>query len=139
VLLATASAAPVERAAPATASAREAGRAAAAADTPVVSRLAANARFAPIVAGFALRLPSRVIEMRTAFDAGEATVLAELAHWLKGSAGSVGFDAFTVPAREVENAARAGRLADAAAPLAEVESLVARVVAPTIAAQPATV
>jgi signal transduction histidine kinase/CheY-like chemotaxis protein/HPt (histidine-containing phosphotransfer) domain-containing protein len=105
---------------------------------PVVSRLAASARFAPIVAGFALRLPARIAEMRTAFDAGDASVLAEVAHWLKGSAGSVGFDAFTVPAREVENAARAGRLVDAAAPLAEVESLAARVVAPVIAAQPAT-
>jgi PAS domain S-box-containing protein len=138
MLLATASHDAVESAGRVTVSAPRPAGAMARAGVPVVSRLAANARFAPIVAGFALRLPARIAEMRTAFDAGDASVLAEVAHWLKGSAGSVGFDAFTVPAREVENAARAGRLADAAAPLAEVESLAARVVAPVIAAQPAT-
>jgi signal transduction histidine kinase/DNA-binding response OmpR family regulator len=139
MLLATPSSAPTGRDAPIAAAPRALVVSLAAHDKPVASRLAANERFAPIVAGFALRLPARVLEMRAAFDSGDAGVLAEIAHWLKGSAGSVGFDAFTGPAREVENAARAGRLAEAAGPLAEVESLCARVVAPTIAVQPATV
>jgi len=110
-----------------------------AAGAPVVSRLAGHMRFAPVVASFAQRLPGRVAELRAAFDAGDAGAFADIAHWLKGSAGSVGYDAFTAPAREAELAARAGDLTAAAEPLAQIESLGSRVVSPAPAPAPAVV
>jgi signal transduction histidine kinase/CheY-like chemotaxis protein/HPt (histidine-containing phosphotransfer) domain-containing protein len=103
-----------------------------AAPSAIVSRLAGNPRLAGIVAGFARRLPERMLAMRTAFDARNGDAVAELAHWLKGSAGSVGFDAFTAPARRLEAAARSGEIAQAEAAIAEIEALAARV-APAVA------
>jgi PAS domain S-box-containing protein len=100
---------------------------------PVVSRLASNARFASVVASFAQRLPERLAELRAAHDRGDAQACAEIAHWLKGSAGSVGYDAFTEPAREAERAARDGRLDAVAVQLERIESLSTRVVAPATA------
>jgi HPt (histidine-containing phosphotransfer) domain-containing protein len=96
----------------------------------VTSRLAGNRRFAALVTSFAQRLPERIAALRAAHDAGDAAAFADIAHWLKGSAGSVGYDAFTAPAREAENAARAGDLAAAREPLERIESLAQRVVAP---------
>jgi signal transduction histidine kinase/CheY-like chemotaxis protein/HPt (histidine-containing phosphotransfer) domain-containing protein len=93
----------------------------------IVSRLAGNPRLAGVVNGFVRRLPGRVREIRSAFDARNGDAVAELAHWLKGSAGSVGFDAFTGPARRLETAARRVEIAEAAAAIAEIEALAARI------------
>jgi hypothetical protein len=103
----------------------------------VVSRLAGNARFAPVVASFAQRLPERLAALRAAHVSGDAEVCADIAHWLKGSAGSVGYDAFTELARKAEEAARAGELAAVGEQLGRIEALGARVVAPAFAAAPA--
>ncbi|MCZ8096499.1 MAG: ATP-binding protein [Burkholderiales bacterium] len=97
---------------------------------PIRSRLAGHARFAAIADAFAARLPERVARMRTVHDAGGLAALAEDAHWLKGSAGTVGFDAFTDPARRLEAAARSGDRAAVAAALLEIEALCARVATP---------
>jgi HPt (histidine-containing phosphotransfer) domain-containing protein len=69
--------------------------------------------------------------MRASHDAGEFVALAEDAHWLKGSAGTVGFDAFTGPARQLEAAARGVDREAAAVALLEVEALCRRVAAGT--------
>ena len=100
-------------------------------DGPLRSRLAGVARFAPIAEAFAARLPERVARMRASHDAGEFVALAEDAHWLKGSAGTVGFDAFTGPARQLEAAARGVDREAAAVALLEVEALCRRVAAGT--------
>ena len=74
--------------------------------------------FLEIVVGFAQRMTERVDEMRTACDAGDCGHVAELAHWLKGSGGTMGFDDFTDPAAALEAAAKredaaaCGRLVD---------------------------
>jgi PAS domain S-box-containing protein len=102
---------------------------------PLASRLAGQARFAPVVASFAARLPGRLAALRAAFVRGDADACAEIAHWLKGSAGSVGYDAFTEPAREAENAARAGDLATVGTQLDRIDALAARVVVPPVPAQ----
>jgi len=94
---------------------------------PLVSRLANSPRFAAIVERFARRLPERLIELQAALDAGQAEAVAEIAHWLKGSGGSVGFDDFTAPARRAEVAARAGDLAEAGAAIREIQSLARRI------------
>jgi HPt (histidine-containing phosphotransfer) domain-containing protein len=45
---------------------------------------------------------------RAASHGAHQEELARLAHWLAGAAGTVGYDAFTEPAREMEAAAKAG-------------------------------
>ncbi|MFO0941523.1 MAG: ATP-binding protein [Pirellulales bacterium] len=57
-----------------------------------------------IVEEFLERLEKNVAQMQLAWDAGDAKTLAELAHWLKGAAGTVGFGCFTNPAKTLERA-----------------------------------
>ena len=68
----------------------------------ITSRLAENARFAPIVRKFAARLDEMIAPAELAAGRGEHAEIATFAHWLAGAAGTVGYDAFTVPARELE-------------------------------------
>ena len=56
--------------------------------------------------------------------------LAALAHWLKGSAGTVGYDEFTEPAARLEQAAKGALLSEVDSWLAEVRTLAARVEVP---------
>ncbi|MBK6007589.1 response regulator [Ramlibacter ginsenosidimutans] len=72
------------------------------------SRFANSARLVPIVRKFAGRLAQQLAHTRNAFAAGDLAEVARLAHWLAGAAGTVGYDAFTPPARELEAAALAG-------------------------------
>jgi signal transduction histidine kinase/DNA-binding NarL/FixJ family response regulator len=123
----------------------EAARAAAAAATAVAaqpappagapgaaltSRLAGHPKLAKVAARFCAELPGRLEEMRAELQAGEHARLAALAHWLKGAGGSVGYDAFTEPARELEHAAKAGDSAVCAACLETMRGLAARLVPP---------
>ncbi|HEY7164733.1 MAG TPA: ATP-binding protein [Candidatus Binatia bacterium] len=80
----------------------------AASDFPLVSRLAAdNPRFQPIIEKFARRLNEQLEAMARAWNDKNFEELARLAHWLKGAGGTVGFDAFTEPAAELEQSAKA--------------------------------
>ncbi|WP_108651353.1 response regulator [Dongshaea marina] len=63
-------------------------------------------RFRAIVEKFIPRLEQKVSEMANALEAKESQQLSELAHWLKGAGGSVGFELFTEPAAELEVAAK---------------------------------
>ena len=67
-------------------------------DTPLISRLASNPRLLPAVQKFTGRLNDQLNAMDKAFAAQDYKELAALAHWLKGAAGTVGYDAFTEPA-----------------------------------------
>jgi PAS domain S-box-containing protein len=80
----------------------------AALDEPIRSRFAGNAKLVPIVRKFAGRLREQLANAREAADAGNLAEVERLAHWLAGAAGTVGYDAFTEPAREMEAAAKAG-------------------------------
>ncbi len=44
--------------------------------------------------------------MCDAWESGNFAELAELAHWLKGAAGTVGFHDFTEPAKRLESLAK---------------------------------
>jgi PAS domain S-box-containing protein len=55
------------------------------------------------------------------------TELAEHAHWLKGSAGSVGFHQLTTPAGELESGAKAGELESIQLALDEIIHIVSRI------------
>ena len=58
--------------------------------------------FRPIISKFIERMPARLEEMCDAWEARDYPRLAELAHWLKGAAGTVGFDVFTEPAKRLQ-------------------------------------
>ena len=72
------------------------------------SRLADNRQLVPIIEKFVARLPDKLKAMETARKQNDHDELAALAHWLKGSGGTVGFDQFYEPARALEDSARAG-------------------------------
>ena len=77
-------------------------------EPPLISRLAAgNPRFQPIIAKFAGRLTEQLDRMAEAWNQKDFDEIARLAHWLKGAGGTVGFDAFTEPASELEQLAKA--------------------------------
>lgn len=80
---------------------------------PIRSRFAANRKLAPIVRKFAARLQQQLEVVRDAMHAGDLAEVERLAHWLAGAAGTVGYDDFTEPARELEAAAKAGDAATA--------------------------
>ena len=99
---------------------------------PVISRLADKPRFVPIIRKFIDRLDEQLDAAQAACDQGDCAELARIAHWLAGAAGTVGYDAFTGPARQLEQQAMAGDATAAAAALAAVLSLAARLVPPTV-------
>ena len=53
--------------------------------------------------------------------------IAELAHWLKGAAGTVGFDAFTGPAAHLELMAREGKAGEIEGAIRELRELAGRI------------
>jgi PAS domain S-box-containing protein len=81
------------------------------------SRFADNAKLAPIVGRFAGRLSEQLGHARSAAERSDLDEVQRLAHWLAGAAGTVGYDDFTPPARELEAAAKSGDHAAAAAVL----------------------
>jgi signal transduction histidine kinase/HPt (histidine-containing phosphotransfer) domain-containing protein/ActR/RegA family two-component response regulator len=97
---------------------------------PVVSRLAGNQRLRPAIRKFTGRLDEQMAAFEKAFAARDFAEVANLAHWLKGAAGTVGYDEFTEPAMKLEQAAKDNNAADTATMLGEVRGLAARLVAP---------
>jgi HPt (histidine-containing phosphotransfer) domain-containing protein len=75
-------------------------------EKPVVSDLAAIPKFQRIILAFIEKLEKQVVKMEKAWQQGDLAELAELAHWLKGAGGSVGYSDFTAPAGELEKFAR---------------------------------
>ncbi|WP_442484426.1 response regulator [Aeoliella sp. SH292] len=81
-----------------------------------------------IVEEFLDTLEVKTIEMQQAWDAGDLDALADLAHWLRGAGGTVGFACFSNPASELEDCAKQGHRANASAPLQTICELRERVV-----------
>ncbi len=63
-------------------------------------------KFQRIVADYLVKLGQKLTAMQLALESGDWQTLAELAHWLKGSGGTVGFNCLTTPAAELERYAR---------------------------------
>jgi PAS domain S-box-containing protein len=102
------------------------------ADTsPIQSRLITHPRLHKVIGMFIDRLGTQLEEMDYAQRRRDFTRLAELAHWLKGAGGSVGFDAFTTPAQKLEQAAKAGDETASAPILLELHALAGRLERPT--------
>ncbi len=104
---------------------------------PLVSRLAGRSpRMRATIAMFARRLHEKLGEMDASWEQRDFKRLAELAHWLKGSGGTVGFDAFTEPAKTLESLAKEGRADGIDATLRELRGLAGRMVVPDENEQP---
>ncbi|MDB5816725.1 MAG: arcB 7, partial [Rhizobacter sp.] len=111
------------------ASAARAGEASASRE-PIHSRLATHPRLSKVVRSFALQLPERLLAIEAAMAANDSAELGQLAHWLKGAGGTVGFDEFFEPSRTLEQQAHAGDIAGMQDSLATLRGLAARIVAP---------
>ncbi len=92
---------------------------------PLVSSLPMDdADFRQIVEGFVVRLREQATAMQSAWESRNFDDLARLAHWLKGAGGTVGFDAFTAPAMNLERFAKQKRADGVSDALDEVLDLI---------------
>ena len=74
---------------------------------PLVSTLPMNdSEFREIVVRFVGRLESQIANMRAALAEKDTQELANLAHWLKGAGGTVGFGVLSELARELESSVK---------------------------------
>jgi CheY-like chemotaxis protein len=101
-------------------------------EKPVVSRLAANPIFHQVILRFIRKLEGEVAKMEQALHERDFEELALLAHWLKGSGGTVGFDDFTEPAAKLENFAKLGHLEQAGQMLERLKCLAIATEAPIL-------
>ena len=98
---------------------------------PISSRLAGQRRLRPTIGKFVGRMRERFNEIGHALQRQDHEEIAKFAHWLKGSAGTVGYDAFTALAAELEKAAKAGEAQRVEATFQELRSMADRVVVPS--------
>lgn len=104
----------------------------AASEDQIRSRLETQPRLHKIITSFVTNLPIRIDQMHQELLNERLGDLAASAHWLKGSAGSVGFDAFTEPARTLEESSNSDDLAAAQIAMAAIGKLADRVVGPEV-------
>jgi CheY-like chemotaxis protein/HPt (histidine-containing phosphotransfer) domain-containing protein len=97
---------------------------------PVVSRLAEHPRLRAVARKLAEQMPDRIRAIEDAWSARDFPALASLAHWLKGSGGTAGYDDFTAPARALEQLAKACSEQQTGEVVEELRQLVERMVVP---------
>jgi signal transduction histidine kinase/CheY-like chemotaxis protein len=115
---------------PAPVAALSSARTAGAAVKPLISRFAELPEFQPIIHLFIETLDENLSKMEQAYAQRDWEQLASLSHWLKGSGGTVGFDAFTKPAAELEKFAKAQQADQARGMLARVNHMRKAIVPP---------
>ncbi len=71
-----------------------------------------DAEIREVVVEFISGLPERIEKMQQAIEEEDSEALRQLAHWLKGAGGTVGFDCFTQPAAQLESLAKQGVASD---------------------------
>ncbi len=86
--------------------------------------------FAEIVVEFIDRLGTKLDEIDAAWNRGQLEELASLAHWLKGSGGTAGFEHCTKPAVRLELLAKTEQAVDIPAAIEHIRTLHSRMVAP---------
>jgi HPt (histidine-containing phosphotransfer) domain-containing protein len=87
--------------------------------------------FREIASAFVERLKIKIAEMRFAAAEMDFRELSQLAHWLKGTAGTAGFNALTSVATVLERAAKESDLAAVTRSLDQLDRLSARLVDPS--------
>ena len=83
--------------------------------------------FAEIVTDFLQRLDDRLTGMKQLCEDQDFAALADEAHWLKGSGGTVGFMEFHEPAKALESAAKSGQIDEVTTALNDVLSVRRRI------------
>jgi CheY-like chemotaxis protein len=117
--------------APPAASGTSSGAGAAQAGAAIVSKLPLDdADFREIVDEFVTRLEEKLAALRTAWNAGDEAEIANIAHWIKGAAGTAGFDEFTQPAARLDGCARHGPGDQLALHIRQLEELSGRIQRP---------
>jgi PAS domain S-box-containing protein len=99
--------------------------------SPIVSRLASHPKLRHVAASFCVRLPGQLKLMDDALAANDFEALSQLAHWLKGGGGSVGYDPFTSPAAQLEVAAKKAQSEQCQQAMAIIKNIAARIVNPS--------
>ncbi|MBX3443403.1 MAG: response regulator [Planctomyces sp.] len=89
-----------------------------------------DAEFCEIIADFIARARTRVQDLHAAAADNQFDAIADVAHWLKGSGGTAGFDALTLPSARLERLARRQNADELPAAIREVEDVVARLDVP---------
>jgi len=112
------------------AAATDAGLDVPASDAPIHSRFAHQPRLSPIVGKFAARLRERIDAAWESHSDGDFEELGRFGHWLVGSAGMMGYDSLTAPARELEALANAKDSPGSSMMLARLDSMCGRLVVP---------
>ncbi|HTD90433.1 MAG TPA: ATP-binding protein [Burkholderiales bacterium] len=106
-------------------------------EPPLISRLAGIPRLLPAVRKFTARLDEQLDVLESAWRLRNFSEMAALAHWLKGAAGTVGYDAFTEPAAELEQRIKARAESQIEQSLGELRRLQQRIVVPDATADEA--
>ena len=99
---------------------------------PIESTLPIDPAFAAIVAKFTEKLPKQLAAMEAALARQDFEQLADLAHALKGSGGTVGFAVFTAPSAALEAAARTANTDQIGSLLVEIHGLASRIRVPKV-------
>jgi PAS domain S-box-containing protein len=97
---------------------------------PLRSRYAGKPRLHSAIRKFTGRLAEQLEAMDRARSDGDYEALAQLAHWLKGAGGTVGYDAFNEPAARLEQLAKADDGDGIATVMLELRALEARLEVP---------
>jgi CheY-like chemotaxis protein len=97
---------------------------------PVISKLGSMPQFQKIIEKFIKKLKGELEKADSAWQSGNAKEVALIAHWLKGSAGTVGFDEFTEPAAQLEMLAKKEQMEAAGRMLARLKRLSEAIVPP---------
>ena len=98
---------------------------------PLVSSLPADdPEYQEIVDEFVGRLEEKLSELREAGRTGDLRLVGDIAHWIRGSAGTLGFDAFTKPAANLEKTARNGTSQQVAPQIEQLAALFQRIQVP---------
>jgi signal transduction histidine kinase/CheY-like chemotaxis protein/HPt (histidine-containing phosphotransfer) domain-containing protein len=87
---------------------------------------------AEIVVEYIDTLGSKLGQMEQAWDEGRLEDLAQLAHWLKGSGGTVGFSVFNQPATRLEGVARQREPGDIPEMIQQLRVLHQRLIVPSL-------
>ncbi len=99
--------------------------------TPIASGLPVlNKKFRDIIVRFVKRLDEQLDAVEKAENRGDLKAVADIAHWLKGAGGTVGFDVFTEPAARLEIRAKKGNVPQIKPAIANLRQLAARIVVP---------
>ena len=97
---------------------------------PVTSRLAAHSRLHRPIVLFGEKLQQQIVKMEQSWECRNMAELADLAQWLKGAAGTVGYDAFTEPAIRLEQATKSESNEHSAELIARIRCLADAIVLP---------